>query len=364
MFEDRTTEQIKKETLAQINPATGLSSMAGSFADAVIGPAAQRVSEFYKALPAVVSMLFVDPNSGRFLDLVGRDYHNLTRREGTKASCTMDLMGTAGTVVPAGTIFLTATGLRFSVLRTVTIGADGRATCQLEAVEVGSAYNILPGTITGMWVNISGLTGYTNQEATGGTDRESGEQLYDRIDEARKRPRTSGNGWDFRGWALEVAGIGEAKVVELVDGPGTVGLTLVDSEYEPASDEMVADVLANVMTKKPIGATPTVIAATALPVTVSAAVTIDSSTTLDEVRRVLEEKMEEYHKSLIDSKFGKIYYSPDEDLAYTLVYNRVLALLLTIQGVENFSALTVNGGAEDISIPKDSIPVLGEVVVT
>ena len=71
MFEDRTTEQIKKEALVEINPATGLSSMAGSFADSVIGPAARRVSELYKALPAVLSMLFVDPTSGRFLDLVG-----------------------------------------------------------------------------------------------------------------------------------------------------------------------------------------------------------------------------------------------------------------------------------------------------
>ena len=46
------------------------------------------------------------------------------------------------------------------------------------------------------------------------------------------------------------------------------------------------------------------------------------------------------------------------------MYNRVLAILLTIQGGENFSALTVNGGTADVSIPADSIPVLGEVVVT
>lgn len=52
MFEDRTTEQIKKEALAEINPATGLSSMAGSFADSVIGPAARRVSELYTLAPS------------------------------------------------------------------------------------------------------------------------------------------------------------------------------------------------------------------------------------------------------------------------------------------------------------------------
>ena len=363
MFEDRTTEQIKKEALEEINPATGLSSMAGSFADSMIGPAARRVSELYKALPAVLSMLFVDPTSGRFLDLVGEDYHNLTRREGTKAKCSMDLFGTAGTVVPAGTTVLTATGLRFATLATVSIGADGRAVCQLEALEVGAAYNIQAGSITGMWVNISGLSSYFNTEATGGTDRESGQQLYDRIDEARKYPRTSGNGWDFRGWALEVAGVGEAKVVELADGPGTVGLVLVDSTGAPASDEMVAAALANIMAKKPIGATPTVEAAAALDITVAATVTVQG-VSLDEVKRELEAGLAEYLAVLIERKYGRIYYGPGEDLPYTLVYNRVLAILLTIPGGENFSALTVNGGTADVSIPADSIPVLGEVVVT
>ena len=363
MFEDRTMEQIKKETLEEIRPSTGLSALEGSFADSVIGPAARRVSEFYKALPAVLSMLFVDPTSGRFLDLVGQDYHNLTRREGTRAACAMDLFGTAGTVVPAGTTFLTAAGLRFATVSTVTIGADGRAVCQLEAQEVGAAYNIQAGTISGMWVNISGLSSYYNSQASGGTDRESGQQLYDRIDQARKYPRTSGNGWDFRGWALEVAGIGEAKVVELADGPGTVGLVLVDSKGAPASDEMVAAVLANIMAKKPIGATPTVEAAAALGITVAATVTVQGIS-LDEVRRELEAGLAEYLKTLIAAKYGRIYDGPGEDLPYTLVYNRVLALLLTIPGVENFSALTLNGGTADISIPADCIPVLGEVTVT
>ena len=58
MFEDRTTENLKKETLAEIEPATGVSSMAGSYADATVGPLCQAVSRLYKALPGVLSMLF------------------------------------------------------------------------------------------------------------------------------------------------------------------------------------------------------------------------------------------------------------------------------------------------------------------
>ena len=157
--------------------------------------------------------------------------------------------------------------------------------------------------------------------------------------------------------------MGEAKVVELINGPGTVGLVLVDSTYAPASPEMVEEVLANIMAKKPIGATPTVEAAESLEITIAATVTVQGIS-LDEVKRELETGLTEYLKTLIETKYGRIYYGPDEDLPYTLVYNRVLAILLNIKGVENFSALTVNGGEKDISIPADSIPVLGEVVVT
>ena len=150
MFEDRTTENLKKETLAEIEPATGVSSMAGSYADATVGPLCQAVSRLYKALPGVLSMLFVDESSGRFLDLVGGDYFDLTRREGTKARCSVTLTGKAGTVVNAGTVFLTAEGLEFVLLSAVTIGAAGTALGELEAAEVGSAYNIQPDSLTQM----------------------------------------------------------------------------------------------------------------------------------------------------------------------------------------------------------------------
>ncbi len=47
------------------------------------------------------------------------------------------------------------------------------------------------------------------------------------------------NGWQYRQWALSVAGVGDAKVVELAQGPGTVGVTIVDSNMAPASPEIV-----------------------------------------------------------------------------------------------------------------------------
>lgn len=363
MFEDRTTEKLKEEALAEIGPEAGISTMAGSYADAAAGPLCRKVSEFYKTLPGILSMVFVDPSSGPFLDLVGRDYFNLTRREGTRARCSVTLTGTPGTAIPAGTVFLTATGLEFTLQAWETIGSGGTAQGELEAAQPGSQYNIAPNTLAKMYVNIAGLSGYANGQGEGGTDPESDEALYGRIVEARQRPDTSGNGWDYRNWAMETAGVGEVKVVELKNGPGTVGLTIVDSNYQGASEDIVEAVETNVQKYRPVGADVTVKAAADLPVDVTAAVVV-SGTTAGAVQTEFRERLSDYCRQLIEQKYQTIYYSAAQDAAYTLYYNRVLALLLTIDGVQNFTTLTVNGGTADVSIPADSVPVAGEVSVT
>lgn len=363
MFEDRTTENLKKETLAEISPELGISTMAGSYADAVVGPLAQAVSRLYKALPAVVSMLFIDPGSGPFIDLVAQDYHSLTRREGTKARCGIVLTGKAGTVVPAGTVFLTASGLRFVLLEPVAIPQSGGAAGTLEAAAEGAEYNVPPGAIDRMSLNLPGLEGYANAQGEGGTDRESDEALYLRVVEARQRPATSGNGWDYRRWALAVEGVGEVKVTELREGPGTVGLTLTDSRFRSPGAEIVKAVRNYIEEHRPVGALALVEAAQEVPVRVEARV-ITLGTTAQAVKEELEERLEEQFRRMIRTKCQTICYKPEEDRPYTLLYNRVLTLLLSIDGVDTFTLLTVNGGEEDIVIPADAIPVLDGVVVT
>lgn len=363
MFEDRTPENLKREALEAISPAVGVSVLPGSFADAVAGPLAYQLSQFYKALPAVASMLFIDASSGRFIDKVAEDYHGLSRHPGTRAGCAVTLSGQAGTKVEKGSVFLTEEGLRFLLLNPVTIPARGSALGTLEAEEVGAAYNIQAGTLVRMQVNAPGLESFENTQASGGTDRESDEALYARVDDARKRPATSGNGWDYRRWALSVDGVGEVKVVELWDGPGTVGLTVTGSDFRAPKEAVVRAVEALVLENKPIGAVPTVTAAEEVPVSVSAQVATLGAPP-EEVAAALTERLEEEFRRMIRQKCQAIFYDPETDRSYTLLYNRVLALLLSIGGVDTFTVLTVNGGTEDITIPAGSIPVLEEVSVT
>lgn len=364
MFEDRTQANIKAEALALLSPEAGVSALAGSYADATLGAVAGQLSEFYQVLPAVVSMLFVDEYSGPYIDLVGSTYFNITRRPGTKARCDLTLNGDAGMVLPAGTVFLTRSGLEFLLLEAVTIPQTGTGTGVLEAAETGAAYNVGAGEINRMYINAVGLSSYTNGQASGGTDAESDAALLARIRERREKPANGANGWQYRQWALSVAGVGDAKVVELAQGPGTVGVTIVDSNMAPASPEIVEACQALLDAQRPVGATVTAAAPEKVELDVSARVVITAATTAETVRETFTARLKEYLAGVIKAKYDTIYYSPEEDTAYTVIYNRILALLLTIDGVENATSLTVGGGTSDVTIQANQVPVAGTVEVT
>lgn len=364
MFEDRTQENIKQEMLDMLAKESQVATMAGSYADATVGAAAFLLSEFYQTLPSVLAMLFVDETSGPYIDLVGETYFNITRRAGTKARCGVTLTGLPGTRIPQGTVFLTSAGLEFETLEEVYIQPSGSVYTTLQAMEVGSAYNIEAHQLSKMYVNLAGLESYDNETATGGTDEESDALLLQRIQERRAKPANGANGWQYRQWAMAVDGVGDAKVVELANGPGNVGVTIVDTQWQPASPEILQSCKETLEEQRTVGASVVVDVPEKLEIRVEAAVTVSTSTSKDQVQRTLEEKLATYLGQLIGGKYGQIYYTPEEDGAYSLPYSRVLVALLTIDGVEDYTSLQVNGGTQDIQIGANQVPVLGEVVVT
>ena len=155
-----------------------------------------------------------------------------------------------------------------------------------------------------------------------------------------------------------------AKVVELPGGPGTVGVTLVDSNDRAPSEEIVEAVEAHIEEERPVGAAVTVAAATEREVTVAAQVSLTGGAGAGAVQDAFRAALAGYLHTLIEGKYGTVYYKPADDQPYTLLYNRVLALLLNVEGVENFASLTVNGGTAGVTIQAGEIPVLGEVSVT
>lgn len=347
MYEDLTVEEIKADILGRL--PTDIDTREGSFVNDMVSAVAYEIWKLYQSLDAVIPIAFVDETSGEYIDKRCAEY-GITRKAGTKATVTLTIAGTDGTVIEAGKIFMTSDGLQFETDEDVTI-TNGTAIVTATAAEIGENYNVDAGTITKQLISQSGITSVNNDEpAAGGTDPETDEALVKRLYDFLQNPATSGNVAHYRKWALEVDGVGGAKVFPLWNGAGTVKVLIVGDDKEPVDSAIVAKCAAHIEENRPIGATVTVESAEGLKINVSATVVLDSSTTIEEVKKKFEAALDEYLKSIAFEK-------------YTLVYNRIAYMLLDINGVVDYTLLTVNNGTENITIADNQVPVLGTITL-
>lgn len=343
----KTFEEILQSVRDRL-AVSNLDTSEGSYTDTLIRAVVMEIASDYFDHDALIPIAFVDETSGIYIDRRCAEY-GITRKPGTKATATVTFAGSDGTVVPAGTAVQTAQGLVFVTDVAVTV-ADGIAAAAVTAEAVGAAYNVEDGDITTLQ-NSVGVTVQSSTEAVGGTDMESDEALVQRLYARWQTPATSGNAYHYEQWALEVEGIGGAKVFPAWNGGGTVKVVVLDSNMEPPTPEQVEAVAAHIEAERPICVDVTVEAAEQVSLTVAATVVLDGSVAAEDVRTQFEQLLDEYCKDLS--------FSQD-----TVVYNRIAYMLLSIDGVEDFTALTVNGGESNIVLEDNQVPVLGEVTVT
>lgn len=349
MFEDVTAESIKKNILDAMQ--TDADKREGSYTSEMVAPVSTELWKLYTALNAVIPIAFIDGTSGEYIDRRAAEV-GITRKAGTRAGVGLTLTGTAGTVVPAGTIFLTPDGLEYGTSAEAALDGSGTAAVTAAAAEVGGAYNVPAGSVVGQYNSIAGLSAVTNgAAAAGGTDPETDESLVGRYYAYLQKPATSGNVHHYEQWALEVDGVGAAKVTPLAAGPGTVGVLIAGPEKQPVSSEVVAACAAHIEESRPVGASVTVASAGGQTVNVAAKVTIESGTTKEKVRDALFQAVGGYLKSIAFR-------------TYTVLYNHIAYLLLGIQGVTDYTDLTVNGGTQNIVIADNQVPVPGTVTVS
>lgn len=363
MYEDLTEEQVKARIIARLK--TSLLTCEGSFTGDVIDAIATEICQCYHAMDALAPMFYVDETSGAYIDKQAATV-GITRKAGTLATCTVTFSGSNGATVPAGAPFYTAAGLTFYLTAAVTI-SGGTAIGTLTAAEVGAAYNIRAGEIVSTLKNYSGITAYPNGAATGGADAETDAALVERYYARMRRSPTSGNPYHYQMWAGEVDGVGYSRVIAKWSGAGTVKVLLASPEGGAVDAEIISAAAAHIGAERPVGPTVTVLSATTKSLAVSAAVTIDGTTTKAAVQEVLVTVVGAYLKSLVAGNFTQNLDAELDTIAektYTVLYNRIAFLLLSIPGVVDYSALTVGGGTANVTVAADEVPVLGEVTVS
>lgn len=328
-------------------------------------PAAIEKSEFinYHMVRALM-IAFPQYAWDEWLELHGQQVH-IPRHEAEHATGYVNVTGTAGTVILAGTVFCTpatdiSPALEYSANEEITIGADEAATIPVTAVTAGIISNVAANTICIMAKPDKNISSITNAEAiTGGAERESDDDYYDRIAAEYANSMTYlGNDSDYIRWAKE-AGAGDCIVVSAFNGPGTVKLVLVDRNGEPANETLINTVYNYIVS--PNDRTKRLLPTACAELSCVAATTINIDYTctgllLDETTDI------EQFKSDFRAAVMAVYDSAKTE--GILRYNDVRPLISAISGVEDFDTFTMNGKTENIRLAQDEYPQTGTLDIS
>jgi len=364
-LQQETEDIILARMLARV--PDDLDKSEGSYIYDALAAASPEVAQIKIEMGNYLNRGFALTTFGEYLDLRCAE-KGISRIAAVKATGEVTFTGTPLVVIPAGTVVATPADLvsntisvEYVTAEEKIIGPGGTVNAPIQARISGTGGNInIPGVISILTTPISGIASVTNASTiTGGMDIESDAALLERYLIKVQEPGTSGNKADYRIWAGEVAGVGNAVVTPLWNGRGTVKVYLLGIDKTPASADVVEDAQAYIDPnpgqgegKAPIGATVTIVAATGIDINITATVTLIGSKTLAEVKTTFEAALVKY--------LAELAFSDDP----TVRFVRIGSLLLDTVGVQDYSNLLVNMGTGNIVINTGEVGVKGTVTLS
>jgi len=271
----------------------------------------------------------------------------IERKQATYSAGTVTITGAEGTTVPKGFIFANDT-VEYSLDASTLIGVGGSVNATVTCTTVGTTGNTPANTIVNIPVSMIGVTGVTNALAfSNAQDEETDTDLRSRIDYALLYPATSGNANHYFQWALEVNGVGGARVIVKPTGAGSMQVAIVDTNNDTASQALIDAVYAYIIENRPAtSGTLDVVSATPLNIDVAVTgVTIDATSGLSEsqVLSGIVANLTEYVNAFaID--------------ATEVPYVGIARTVIQTAGVASYIGLTLNGGTASIPVTGINIP--------
>lgn len=326
------------------NKVSGLDTSEGSVVDGILRAAAYGFAAAQYELQGFAQIAFPEDGSGAYLDARAADV-GMERKPGAKATATVTFTGEENTVIPAGTAVQTVDGLIYLTTAEVTIGNDGTADVTVEAEAVGTIYNVTGGRICVMQTALPLII--DGGAASGGADPETDSALLARLQAYLRATPASGNEAQYLDWATSVPGVGFARVIPRPNGDAyAVKLILVDEEMQPVSQTVADAVEAYLETVREVCIETSAIPATAKAVSVTATLTLATGTSLSAVRDQFIAMLTSYFEQLVRT-------------GGNVVANRVSAMLMSIDGVENYAGFSCG----PTSIGTTEVPVVGTITL-
>ncbi|MCM3411455.1 baseplate J/gp47 family protein [Metabacillus litoralis] len=346
-------DEIHAEILSNISST--LEKRVGSLIYIITRPIAIVLEKLYQKNSEVEGKLDIENLSGD--ELASRIYQRTgrVRRAATFSIGTLTVNGN-GTIY-SGDLFETENGIQFEASETVVI--NGTGTVKIKALVAGETGDVPANQIIYMPVTLDNINSVTNEQPTyDGFAEESDEDLLERYYDRVRTPSTSGNKYHYLNWAREISGVGDAKVFPLWNGDNTVKVVLINSDRQPASQEIVSAVQEYIDPNSsglgegeaPLGAFCTVVSATGVAIDISFSVTLSDGYTSDDIINSVSQNIVAHLKEIA---FNQSYVS----------YAQIGSIIINTNGVSDYTNLTVNSGTENIVIQEDQVAILGVITI-
>ena len=349
MYEHMTYESILERMLAKI-PNT-MDKREGSIIYDALAPAALELQLMYLELDVIMRESYADTASREYLVRRANE-RGIIPEEATNAIL-------KGVFTPSNIDVL---GKRFSFeqLNYVAIEKinDGEYKMQCESVGIDGNASM------GSMIPIEYIDGLQSAELVEllipGEDEEETEAFRQRYFKSFESQAFGGNIADYKQKTNLIDGVGSTKVTPIWKGGGTVLLTIINSNFEKPSNELIELVQEEIDPTKdgsgqgiaPIGHIVTVQGAEEVIVNVTTEITYDSNHSYTSLKTQIKEVIENYFDEL-----RKTWGDSD----YLIVRSsQIDARLLDIVGIVDIQNTHVNG-VKNLSVSEYQIPKLGSV---
>ena len=351
MFEDITYEDILDRILNRVD--SKYDKREGSIIYDAIAPAAAEIKSIYDTIDIVLKESFGDTADREYL--VRRAAERGVIPESATHAILKGIFTPSGVEIPVGTRF-SCNDLDYYITEKISDG-NYKLACET----AGTVGNSVFGTL----IPISNVAGLVTAELTEllipGEDEEDTEVFRQRYFDSFDTKAYGGNRKDYIQKTNSISGVGGTKVTPVWNGGGTVLLTIIDSNYNTASDALVSTVQ-ELMDPEPqgqgLGIAPidhivTVKSATGVKVNVSAVFTFDEGYSISNLNSAMTEALNNYLLELRKEW---------ADHTQTIVrISQIETRLLKIDGIIDIQKTKVNGSENNLTLDKYSVPVTGEV---
>ena len=337
-YENMTYEVIMQRMLDRV--PSEFDKREGSIIYDALAPAAAELAQLYVELDVVLNETFVDTAIGEYLDKRCAE-RGLTRKEATYA--TVQGVFTPSTVDVIGYRF--RCGEHYYIAT-----AQDTLVCEV----LGSDAN----SVTGQLIPVDYIEGLESASITKvlipGEDIESDEDLRARYYDSIDSQAFGGNIADYKNKTNKIDGVGGTKVTPTPGGVGgIVLLTIIASDYSIPSKTLIDTVQTSIEEIAPIGHVVTVQGVNEQKINITSDITYQTGWNWASAGDYIKTAIDEYFLSLAKT------WATENNLVVRI--SGIEQKILACQGVLDVQNTTLNGGAANVQLDVNEIPVRGDV---